>query len=308
MPHLGVALPWKLPASNGSESTGLCSAKRPGEFVSDDQDGFDEQVAIDSFLASPDGLRLAGATTALDRAAALNNWLNTHSVPDKRDLRNAASTVALADEPDILLSSLTQPLGMTLVDALHVRRSGYEYSDQPLSLGALGSLLRHAVGFGRRVAAYGRTDYPLSVAPSGGGLNSVVTHLAVRHVERVPSGIYRYEPVSHALVTIAPGNPTEALREVYLQSDFATAPVSILLAGRLRRVLAKYPLRHYRVLHIDAGIAIQNLYLTSTAIGLSCCAVTGYRDQAVKELLRLDEGEIPTVLFAVGHSPMNDTK
>lgn len=192
-----------------------------------------------------------------------------------------------------------------LIDALKARRSRYDYANRPLAIEALSSLLGHAIGLGRRVSAYGRTDYPLSVAPSGGGLNSVAAYVAVRQVDGLPPGIYAYQPTAHVLTTHAAGDPTERMRDVYLQTEFPTAvAVSLILVGRLRRVLAKYPLRHYRVLHVDAGIAIQNLYLVSTALGLNCCAVTGYRDQSVKDLLRLDEGEIPTVIFAVGHSPL----
>ena len=194
---------------------------------------------------------------------------------------------------------------ITLIDAIKTRRSRYGYTNRPLAIEALSSLLGHAIGIGRRVSAYGRTDYPLSVAPSGGGLNSVAVYVAVRQVDGLLPGIYSYQPVTHVLTTHVTGDPTERMRDVYLQAEFpTTVAVSLILVGRLRRVLAKYPLRHYRVLHIDAGIATQNLYLVGTALGLSCCAVTGYRDQSVKDLLQLDKGEIPTIIFAVGNPPL----
>lgn len=254
------------------------------------------------------GSRLVGAQKTWDRAVAVNDWLNAHVVPDRhdqdeirRDLRSAR--VPAPGAPTVDLPCSPGSPAMTLVDALRHRYSNHEYAARPISAVTLGDVLRRAVGLGRRVSAYGRTDYPLSVAPSGGGLNSVVVHVAIRDVTGVPTGIYRYEFITHSLSPLVCGDPTGALRDVYLQEDFAAAPVSLLLVGRLRRVLAKYPLRHYRVLHIDTGIVIQNLYLVSTAIGLSCCAVTGYRDGAVTEILGLDEGSIPTALFAMGYPP-----
>lgn len=268
--------------------------------------GLEEGRAIERFLASVHGARLARATTALERAVAVNDWLNSHTVANRQDLQDmqtgtGGSAVSADQRITLELPPPASPQ-ITLIDALKTRRSCYDYANRPLTIEALSSLLGHAIGLGRRTRAYGRTDYPLSIAPSGGGLNSVAAYVAVRRVDGLPPGIYAYQPTAHVLTTQATGDPTERMREVYLQTEFATAvAVSLILVGRLRRVLAKYPLRHYRVLHVDAGIAIQNLYLVSTALGLNCCAVTGYRDQSVKELLRLDQGEIPTVVFAVGH-------
>lgn len=265
-------------------------------------------LAIEQFLASAHGSRLARATTALERAVAVNDWLNSHTVASRQDLEDmrtvtSGSAVSADQRSTVDLPPPASP-EIALIDALKTRRSRYDYVDRPLAIEALSSLLGHAIGLGRRVSAYGRTDYPLSVAPSGGGLNSVAVYVAVRRVDGLPPGIYAYQPTAHFLTTHTVGDPTERMRDVYLQTEFpTTVAVSLMLVGRLRRVLAKYPLRHYRVLHVDAGIAIQNLYLVSTALGLSCCAITGYRDQSVKDLLRLDEGEIPTVVFAVGYSP-----
>lgn len=284
------------------------SPHHQGRIADAGQAGHEQEAAVETPSDAASAL-LAGATTTWDRAVAVNNWLNAHAVPDRSDLeeiRLRLRVLAKVPPPELLHIPLPAPPrspDMALVDALHARRSVSAYSDRPLPSGALGSVLRHAVGFGRTVAAYGNSNYPLSVAPSGGGLNSVTVHVAVRNVEDVPAGTYRYDFISHSLVILVPGDPLGALLDIYLQEEFASAPVSLLLVGRLGRVLAKYPLRHYRVLHVDAGIAVQNLYLMSTAMGLSCSAVTGYRDHAVKELLGLDEGEIPTALFAMGYPP-----
>jgi nitroreductase len=53
---------------------------------------------------------------------------------------------------------------------------------------------------------------------------------------------------------------------------------------------------------VDTGIAAQNLYLVATALGLACCAVSGYRDDPLAALLGLGAVEIPTILFPVGHT------
>lgn len=120
----------------------------------------------------------------------------------------------------------------------------------------------------------------------------------------MPAGVYQYCAAAHALAELATGDPRPQLRKVYVQPEFAErAAVTVILAARVRRALAKCPVRHYRTLHVDTGIATQNLYLVATALGLRCCAVTGYCDAAARQLLQLDDREFPTLLFAAAHAP-----
>jgi SagB-type dehydrogenase family enzyme len=79
--------------------------------------------------------------------------------------------------------------------------------------------------------------------------------------------------------------------------------VTLALVARLDTTLGRYPVRHYRTLHVDTGIAAENLYLVATALGLACCAVSGFHDTALTELLRLPSGRFPVLLFPVGHVP-----
>lgn len=193
-------------------------------------------------------------------------------------------------------------LPLALTDALWQRRSRYAFDPRPLELGALSTLLRLSVGVSRTVPAYGDDHHPLSLAPSAGGLRSLTTYVLARNVEDLAPGVYAYDPVEHALV---PGpSDLDALGEVYVQPEFAErAPVSLALAAHLDVALAKYPPRHFRTLHVDAGIAVQNLYLVSTALGLAGCAVSGFHDERLAALLELPASSIPMMLFPVGHLP-----
>ncbi len=93
----------------------------------------------------------------------------------------------------------------------------------------------------------------------------------------------------------------QVLAELYAQSEFAALPAaSLALTARLDVALAKYPPRHYRTVHVDAGIGVQNLYLTATAMGMACCAVSGFSDPAAESVLGLDAAAIVTMLVAVG--------
>ncbi|MEU4805278.1 nitroreductase family protein [Actinosynnema sp. NPDC023587] len=173
---------------------------------------------------------------------------------------------------------------MTLAAALLSRRSRYSYG--PLSRRHLGSLLRYAVGVQRRVP-----PHVLGTNPTAGGLPSLRVHVVL------DGDVHEYLREQHALCPTG----TADLTGVFAQDEFARrARAVIVLTGRVGPGLAKYGPRHYRTVHLDAGVAVQNLYLVSTALGLSCCAVAGFADDAVKALVRGGEGDVPLALFVVG--------
>lgn len=193
---------------------------------------------------------------------------------------------------------------MTLTDALWSRRSAYSFACRPLELGSLSSLLRLALGVGRRVDAYGDPQYPLSLAPSAGGLRSVRPYVIVQRAEGLELGVYRYDAPAHELERLSQACEERRLREVFVQPEFAErAPVVIALVADLETVLRKYTLRHYRTVHVDTGLAVQNLYPVSTALRLAGCAVAGFHDSALGRVLGLSPGQIPTLLYVVGHRP-----
>lgn len=173
---------------------------------------------------------------------------------------------------------------MTLAEALLSRRSHYTY--RPLSRTDLGALLRFAVGVQRRSG-----PHVLGTNPNAGGLPTIAVHV-VRE-----GAVFEYLREPHALSPLGPGE----LAGVFAQEEFARrADTVVVLSGRMGPGLAKYGSRHYRTAHVDAGVAVQNLYLVATALGLHGCAVAGFSDDAVKALVRGGEQDVPLALFVVG--------
>ncbi|RZQ64723.1 SagB family peptide dehydrogenase [Amycolatopsis suaedae] len=232
---------------------------------------------------------------ALSAAKAVHGMLNGQSaVESEHPTRPDGHRIALPD---------FEPPRVDMVATLVQRRSHYTYADKPLQLDALSTLFRFALGVQRFVQAYGVEDHPLGMAPSAGGLRCLTAYAIVTSAAGLAPGVYRYESVSHELVEVTQEPPAEELAKAYLQPEFAArAPVTLALTTRLDLAFAKYPLRHYRTLHVDAGIAVQNLYLIATALKLAGCAVAGFDDNVLSELLKLPDAEIPTMLFAVGHA------
>jgi SagB-type dehydrogenase family enzyme len=217
------------------------------------------------------------------------------------DRSTAASlpTVPAADGTFVLPPPPPLP-PMSLDAALRDRRSHYQFAD----IGALqlSALLRYAAGPSRTVDGPDSSPHTFRMNPTAGGLDSIDVHLVVpRPVGGIDSGTYLFDTSQHVLSRTACGPCVDALGSCLVQPEFARrASVVVVLAGRLDRTLVKYSERHYRTLHVDAGIATQNLYLVATALELGCCAISGFYDENISQLLGLDRNSIPLVAFAIG--------
>ncbi|MGH8885554.1 MAG: SagB/ThcOx family dehydrogenase [Egibacteraceae bacterium] len=268
-----------------------------------------ELAALRRFLENADIRALACSTSSLEQAQALTNWLNSTAADRSIELPFAHYGLHTPTEPkDVELPRDVPDIGLGLGEALRARRSGQQYASRPLALQSLSALLLYAAGIVRHAERCGRPDYPCSAAPAAGGLPSVAVFLVVCKAEALPPGVYAYKRKAHVLRAVLVGDPRPVLCHAYVWSKFADAPVTVVLAIRPRLSFRKYPLRHYRTLHIDVGVMAQNLYLVSTALGLSCCAVAGYRDDPIGQLISHSRDVVlPALLFAVGHTPQGAT-
>jgi len=82
---------------------------------------------------------------------------------------------------------------------------------------------------------------------------------------------------------------------------FTDCAVSFIWTAVIERSRWKYQQRAYRYIHLDAGHVCQNLYLACEALGLGCCAVAAFDDDAVNEIIGVDgKGEFVVYLATVG--------
>lgn len=169
---------------------------------------------------------------------------------------------------------------------LAARRSSYRFGGPP-DLDELGAALHHG----------------LARAPRAGGLPSLTAYVVAR--EGPLTGVHRADlrlPVA-SLVPVRRGDPTAYLAASLDQPPFATrAPTWVALTADLRVVADRYPARHYRTLHVDAGAALQATLTVAAALGLRACPVSGFDDTAWERLLDLDADQLVTVVVALGRS------
>ena len=204
--------------------------------------------------------------------------------------------------PAIALPSAVDTLYMPLSQVLTTRASRYEYHEKPLDLQTISTLLHYAAGISRWVETPEGEQLPMRMAPSAGSLQPVNVYIIVNNVIDLSPGVYYYAPLGHELQIVLPGNVSTGLRRCSIQEFVADVPAIVVLTCSVDRVQWCYGDRAYRSVHLDAGVMCQNLYLVATALELAGCAIFGFFEDRLQQLLQIDNDcEIPTLLFPIGY-------
>jgi len=172
--------------------------------------------------------------------------------------------------------------------ALAGRRSCRAYADRPLSLQQVAQLLW---------AAQGRTDTRgMRTAPSAGACYPLELDLVCGE------GVFRYLPDTHALRKRLDRDLRLPLARACLNQAFmAEAPVAFCFSAVYERTTGRYGQRGLRYVHMDAGIAAENLHLQAEALGLGSVAIGAFDDDDAARVLDLAADEQPLYLTPVGH-------
>jgi SagB-type dehydrogenase family enzyme len=168
------------------------------------------------------------------------------------------------------------------------RRSRREYTDEPISLRQLVTLLWTMQG----VTEFGY-GYSFRTVPSAGARHPLETYVNINRVENQLPGLYRYSPMEHKLIQISDDKDISGqLAKACLGQDmFKRCAVSFIWTAVIQRSRWKYQQRAYRYIYLDAGHVCQNLYLACEALGLGCCAIAAFDDDAVNKILDIDGKE-----------------
>ena len=183
---------------------------------------------------------------------------------------------------------------MSVEQALQQRRSQREFAALPLRLDDVSQLLW---------AAQGVTHGPgYRTAPSAGALAPLEVYLVAARVTGLASGVYRYQPPTHALLAVRAGDRrAQIAAAAHGQPALRDAPALLVIAAVYPRTVARYGSRGERYVHMEAGHAAQNVYLQCAARGLATVLVGAFDDAALREALGLPADHVPLALMPVGH-------
>ena len=159
------------------------------------------------------------------------------------------------------------------IEVLESRRSVRRHAVTPLSLEQLGEFLYRTMRL-KAVIRLADSNVSRRPYPSGGASYELEAYVAARQCSGLAPGLYHYDPAHHALgATNACGDDIDELLRHATAATGAPPQVLIVLTGRFARVSWKYSSVAYAIVLKDVGVALQTMYLTSTAMGLAGCAI-----------------------------------
>jgi SagB-type dehydrogenase family enzyme len=177
-------------------------------------------------------------------------------------------------------------------DIMTSRRSVRSYSGRDIDLQCVSDLAFYALGTpdkGKR-----------RCVPSGGGLYPLELYVVAARVERLPAGLYHYDPRSHELCDLGRADCLASVkRAVFIPEAMDNAAAVFVLTAVFGRSKIKYGERAYRFSLLEAGHVMQNICLAATALRLGACPVGGFVDDDMNDLLDVDGVEEAVLYGAV---------
>ncbi len=188
-------------------------------------------------------------------------------------------------------------INMPLTTVLAQRSSGRKFSVKPIKLSYLSTLLYHSAGINKT----DREKVIRRFYPSAGGRYPLEAYFLSLNCE-IKNGLYHYYLKNHSLETLVLFKKLE-LNKYFSQPWIVKASGLIIITAVFKRNTIKYADRGYRHILIEAGHLGQNIYLVSNALCLSCCAIGGYVDDNLNQLLDIDGiNESVIYVLAVGNN------
>lgn len=191
--------------------------------------------------------------------------------------------------PSITLPEITQPPQADLFTAIASRRSQREFSGEGLQLDQLSALLKYSCGEFNKTSE--GTEGGYRAQPSGGArfpIEMYVLLFSSKEKELKP-GVYHYNVKKHTLEWMWEGGDMFEDKSFLMKSGWTKkASALLVMTGVFWRTQNKYQARGYRMVGIETGAIMQNLYLVSGALGLKCVAFAGTNDDKIEQLLDLD--------------------
>jgi SagB-type dehydrogenase family enzyme len=195
---------------------------------------------------------------------------------------------------------------VSLEETISRRRAVRRYSEKPILLSQLSQILWAAQGITGtgefRAAPSAGATYPLEIYVVI-GKQCIDNGKAKQDFQELQAGIYHYEPNSHSLSLRTSGDLRPYLARAALDEEFiAKAPVDIVICALYHRTSYRYGKRGERYVHMEVGHVGENIHLQAMAIGLSTVEVGAFNDEAVIEVLGVDQQFKPIYIMPIGRA------
>ncbi|MGI8315780.1 SagB family peptide dehydrogenase [Halobacillus mangrovi] len=118
------------------------------------------------------------------------------------------------------------------------------------------------------------------------------------NIEGIENGAYQYDEFSHSLVQIKKGDlriPMQAGMTLD-NVNFHQVPMCLHIAGDRTYYKSELGYRGYRIQHMEAGMLLQRLLLTASALGMNGHPLLGFDVNVCDEIYELAESDQTTLL------------
>jgi SagB-type dehydrogenase family enzyme len=151
---------------------------------------------------------------------------------------------------------------------------------------------------------------PLSVQPDGTGTIGhylVDLFLYVHRVDGLDAGLYFFDRRKQVLVPLLRSDQREMIKAMSCFQDIAAdGSFAVSMIADLALAEKLYGERGYRLVHYEAGMIGQLLYLSAAALGFDSTGIGCFVDDAINQYLALPDGQEVIYNFTVGgavHDP-----
>lgn len=228
--------------------------------------------------------------------------LGTTGVLSGEDIYAPISITKSYNNSAITTLPTPQRIDTPLTEALMHRRSHRRYTGGAISPVELSTILEHSCGITGSVSAYGYNHLPLRPFPSCGALQSPEVYLFIINVDGISPGLYHYNYIRRHLEVINQGDHRSMLNIVVpAQPDIEMSSVVFVVTGCYERLRWKYGSLSYRYMCMDIGFIGENFNLVVSAMGLGFCAIAGFIEDSIEELVGVNgKDEMVLLLASVG--------
>ena len=196
--------------------------------------------------------------------------------------------------PSIKLSN--DHLTSDFFDLIKNRKSERDFRDEAVTLSELGTILKYSCG----ITFEGNNKMSHRAQPSAGARFPIEIYpLILKSSTDLKAGLYHYNVKDHEIVLLREDIISSLEFKNFFSYEWVSnSGVVLLLTAIFWRTQNKYSERGYRYIFLEAGHIGQNIYLTSEAMGLKCCALVGTRDNALEKYIEID-GITESMVYAL---------
>ncbi|WLR47189.1 SagB family peptide dehydrogenase [Halobacillus litoralis] len=130
------------------------------------------------------------------------------------------------------------------------------------------------------------------------GRSSLAIYGCFHGVEGFPDGAYRYDANSHSLTEIAQGDFRLPLQQAMKVDNvnLHQVPICLHIAGERAHYKKELGYRGYRIQQMEAGMLLQRLLLTASALGMNGHPLLGYDGDACDRIYQLEKSKETTLI------------